>query len=148
MLKTDEDWYNNHLDSSSSEDSNSDSGMDLSSDSDDKSPSSSMGLVRDFKGRRLFLALAIADSFALARRACNNSFAAMGVSDVANPMCNLPWLGLHRISHSDAMPFMPDENNERKQLTGKRLVFHRNTKTNTKTTTKTKTTRKRYCERG
>jgi hypothetical protein len=50
---------------------------------------------------RLFLALAIADSFALARRACNNSF----VSDVADS----PWLGLHRISHSDAVPFMPDE---------------------------------------
>ncbi|KAJ8586648.1 hypothetical protein M405DRAFT_843704, partial [Rhizopogon salebrosus TDB-379] len=80
---------------------------------------------------RLFLALAIADSFALARP--------MGVADS-------PWLGLHRISHSDDVPFMPDENNERKQLTGKRLVFHRNTKTNTKTTTKT--TRKRYCERG
>src|ERR1700709_1722936 len=41
QLDDDEDWYSNHLDSSSSEDSNSDSGMDLSSDSDDKSSSSS-----------------------------------------------------------------------------------------------------------
>ncbi|KAJ8595712.1 hypothetical protein M405DRAFT_857052 [Rhizopogon salebrosus TDB-379] len=42
QLDDDEDsWYNNHLDSSSSEDSNSDSGMDLSSDSDDKFSSSS-----------------------------------------------------------------------------------------------------------
>jgi hypothetical protein len=45
------------------------------------SESAAVGLVRDFGGRRLFLALAIADSFALARRACNDSFAAMGVSD-------------------------------------------------------------------
>jgi hypothetical protein len=23
-----------------------------------------------------------------------------------------PWLGLHRISHPDAVPFMPDENDD------------------------------------
>jgi hypothetical protein len=77
-----------------------------------------VGLVRDFGGRQLFLALAIADSFALATHACivQQLLRSHGcVSDVGDS----PWLGLHRISYSDAVPFMPDENNERKQLAGK-----------------------------
>jgi hypothetical protein len=52
-------------------------------------------------------------SFTLARRACNNvNLRSRGcVLHVADS----PWLGLHRISHPDAVPLMPGENDERKR---------------------------------